>query len=167
MRREAYAPRVTELDLFVPSDPHATSIRPGSAIVGEPSDDDRVLCYYEGGSTSISEWSEKVAHASGRLAERYPVVSRALLERSELVMVGRVGWSKPLSAWIVTEVTDRAALEDWTGSPVLVGPTEEQKRRAAGIIMDNGRNMKAMMAFEGARRAGRDPVEAVLAVAAA
>jgi len=76
-----------------PSSPFARAIAAGSAIVGDPtrSHDGLILVYYEGnmyGAANMRKYSERVLHAAGRLATRYPTIACQYLPPDQLEAVG-------------------------------------------------------------------------------
>lgn len=158
---ETYVPRIQSLLLVVPT--VETNMVPGSAVVAEPIGDDLLSCYYEGGRYDAGmKWEEKVMHASGRLAERYPTAARMTGKVGENVkVVGTVRWDPKLRTWLIAEITDEDALKEWRGEVTSVGASEEQRSRAAGRLLSTG-GSSVMMAYSRAVAEGRDAVQAVL-----
>jgi hypothetical protein len=162
--REQYQPAVTSMGIYVPSGGTGLAhIKPGSALVGVPADEGHIRCYYEGGVYNPSmDFEEKLTLACGRLADRAPTVAVAYADSGEVAKVGTVEWNPILRGWVITELTDEPALRQWAGDIPPVGGSDEQKRRAVGLIIGNGHDVQAMMAYQSAARTGRDAVQAVL-----
>lgn len=78
-------------DVYVPilGSPGARLIEPGSGIVGTIEGND-VTLDYEGGrhADNIVTFADRVMHAAGRHAERYPTVARALVPLESAIRVG-------------------------------------------------------------------------------
>jgi hypothetical protein len=158
---EKYVPRVQSLLLAVPT--VVEHVIPGSAVVAEPYGDGMLSCYYEGGRHDPKMgWDEKITHAAGRLAERYPTAARMTgTEGVNVKVVGTVRWDPKLSAWLVDEITDEASLREWRGEDTRIGASDEQRSHAAGRILSTG-GASVMTAFAIAKAEGRDAVQAVL-----
>lgn len=130
-------PRDTILGLFVPNGRRDMGIAPGSAIVGllHGQDDDwHVEAYYEGAVHGQSmTFEEKLQIAAGRMIDRAPTTAFGFYSADDLEEVGKVARSEHLRGWIVTAIKDRASLEVWAGESVVIGGSDEMRRRAAGI----------------------------------
>jgi len=81
--------------VYVPSNPASTRIDAGSGIVStDPpaaTDGGRIAVDYEGnryGSSSMRTWADRIHHAAGRCATRYPTIARAVLPADALTRVG-------------------------------------------------------------------------------
>lgn len=94
--------------LLIPQDPHQPpwGIVPGSGIVthDEAAPDARGghLIYYEGnlnGSEDLRNFWDRVIHAAGRLAKRYPTVACAWVEdwRTGFYLAGRFDYARYLA----------------------------------------------------------------------
>ncbi|QAY80481.1 hypothetical protein [Sphingosinicella sp. BN140058] len=163
-----YQPEVPEMGLYIPAaTPALAAVKKGSAIVGAPREGYLVV-YYEGGIYQHNKdmpFAEKLAIAAGRLSDRAPTVALAAVQDSDVQRVGTVSYDQILRGWILSDLTDAAALADWLGSgdELVVGGTPEQRQRAAGLILDEGRGgTGAIMAYQRARAEGRDGIEALI-----
>lgn len=159
-----YCPAIAEMDLYVPkTGTHIfNDVIPASAVVGVPGPDSHIRCYYEGGMYQAIEFHEKIAIACGRLADRAPTTAFAHVPTSDLAKVGTVKWDAVLRAWIINEITDPSTLEAWAKVVPELNGTRSQRERAAGLIIDNGKNQKAIIAWQAAIRANLDPVEELI-----
>lgn len=94
-------------------------IVPRSAIVGRPLKlrDDLVDVYFEGnmhGASNLVAFADRLSCAAGRLRAAYPTVAAARLDREALLEVGEYD----LDRLVVTSVTNKRALEDWSGESI-------------------------------------------------
>lgn len=76
-----------------PDSPMAKTLKPGSAIVGDPDKitEGRAHIYYEGnvyGAENMRQYTERLLHAGGRLTTKYPTVAQAFIPLDELDEVG-------------------------------------------------------------------------------
>ena len=158
-------PSDTVLNLYVPSGARPLMIADGSAIVGLPNgegDDCRIEAYYEGAvHGQRMDFEEKLQHAAGRMLHRAPTTSFGFYDVEDLMIVGEVARSERLHGWIVTNVIDRQALDDWAGEDVPAGGSDTLRQRAAGIAW--GRMSPAeQMQLQMRSQAGRPLSELVL-----
>lgn len=114
--RPSYLPDDLLLDVLVPTrvGPYQT-IDEGSAVVGVPLDENRVLAYYEGWIhgqyaelSKRERWEHGVLHAAGRMVTNYPTVATAHLDAWD---VTKVGTYNPKTRELV--VTDEDVLRAW------------------------------------------------------
>ena len=153
--------------LYVPAAGSNTGIDDGSAIVGEP-EIKRIGVDYEGnryGASNVQTFEEKVAHAAGRRAARYPTTARASYPADSLIEVGSVRYDEVMRSWIICDITDHDALEAWSPGPHIVGGSEELKSRAAGIRY-NSFNSSEVTRVAMKQSWGTPLIEAILKVAA-
>ena len=105
------------LAVFVPTDPARTlSIDSGSGIVGTV-DGPMTVIDYEGnryGSTSMVTWADRVHHAAGRHADRYPTVARSVVPAVTLVQVGTFDSER---GQVHLDPAQGARVADWLGIP--------------------------------------------------
>lgn len=155
-------PADTALGLYVPVDATRLGIAEGSAVVGRETEDGMVLAYYEGSvHGQRMDFEEKVQHAAGRMAHRYPTASMGLYPEAELTRAGSVERSDRLGGWIVADVSEPALLEKWAGAAVAVGGSDAMRQRAAGIAW--GRlSPAARMQLQMRARDGRSMTDLVL-----
>lgn len=86
-------------------------IDPGSGIVAfrVAGDEDKLMLYYEGnryGAENLKKWDERVEHAYGRMAAKYPTTAMICLDASLFDVVGTTDGAR-------VDVFDRAALARW------------------------------------------------------
>lgn len=89
----------------------------GSGIVGtpHPPGTDRVLIDYEGnlyGSENLKTYEDRLLHAGGRHAVRYPTVARMAARSEDLLLVGSYDTETR-----ELHVSDQPALDAWTAQP--------------------------------------------------
>lgn len=101
------------LAIYVPThDSHLRkTIVAGSAIVGSPAEDDRIMIDYEGNiynSSNMVSFDNKLLIAAGRHIDHYPTVARSWVKGSELIPVGTYDYDTHQ-----IEVFDIAALGEW------------------------------------------------------
>lgn len=75
-----------EAFVYIPHPDAATPIRPGSSIVGVPTENGVVL-YYEGnlyGAENLVSYTDRIRHAAGRLFARYPTVAKMFVTAERL-----------------------------------------------------------------------------------
>lgn len=151
--------------LYVPAPDAVTSIRPRSAIVGDPGECG-IDVHYEGGSqaANVQSFDERVLQAAGRRAQNYPTIACALLPAKALVDVGEVRYDTLLRRWIVSDVTDATALEAWVGEPVAMGGSEAFRNEALGSLFSRFTS-QGMVDYSIAIRTGLTPAEAIQTVA--
>lgn len=108
------------LDVLVPRpDTVAASfIMPGSGIVGSYREENGpYVCDFEGnlyGADVLKTHEQRVVHAAGRHAVRYPTVARAHYPKRDFIVVGSIdtdGWRVMLAPG----ETEQAALKEWLG----------------------------------------------------
>ncbi len=105
--------------VYVPADAHRTAILAASGIVGTPTADNRqVLVDYEGDKMGPTEqfalWADRINHAWGRHADRYPTVARAVLASDDLVAVGVYD---PVEGVVALEPGCEERVADWLSVP--------------------------------------------------
>jgi hypothetical protein len=151
--------------IYVPAPGVTTTIRPGSAIVGERRDD-RIGVDFEGGgrSENVRTFEDFVTHAAGRRSQNYPTIARASYDAGDLVDVGEVRYDGMLREWIISDILDESALDAWAPGPHVVGGSPELMRRATGRMFSRfGSQAHVDLAI--ARQMGTPIEEAVLAIA--
>lgn len=158
-------PDDTVLNLYVPSESSRLNVAARSAIVGLPRNDadyPGIEIYYEGAVYGQDmDFEGKIQIAAGRMLHRAPTTAFGFHRAKDLILVATVARSERLRGWIVTDVTDRNALETWAGEPVAVGGSAALKARAAGIAW--GRLSPArQMDLQVRAGAGADLAEMVL-----
>lgn len=159
--RQPYVPSVTEVSLYVPVEGKLTHIKVGSAIVGLPTDDGHIRCYFEGNLYGqAAAFDERLTIAAGRLADRYPTVAIAYAKDDEVIRVGSARWDALLHSWVVAEITDAPALEAYVGELPAIGGSDNQRSRAAGQILSD--DPQAHIALAQAQQRGLDVIQAVL-----
>lgn len=106
-----------------PSTPLATTLKAGSAIVGDPTalTEGRVCIYYEGNvynAENMRYFSERLLHAAGRLTTKYPTVAQAFISLDELDEVGVYNTDAKQAL-----ISDPETLRAWCpDADVLTGP---------------------------------------------
>lgn len=164
MKTSQYEPAIPGMALYVPAPGSLIEslVLPRSALVGVDHPNGSIRCYYEGGKYGPMDFAERLSLACGRLSERAPTTSFAVVKADELVLVGSAKWDAVLSAWIIDNISDPVAFKAWTGDDAVVGGTRAQHERAAGMLVSKGPNAQAMVAWQTAISANRDPVEALI-----
>lgn len=151
--------------LYVPAAGSPTTIRPGSAIVGERRGD-RIEVDYEGGgrSSNVVTFEDFVTHAAGRRSQRYPTVARGSFPADALIEVGEVRYDGLLREWIISDLIDGTALRAWAPGDHVVGGSPELKRNACGRLFSRF-GSQAHVDYAIARQIGTPVEDAVLAIA--
>ncbi len=149
------------MSLYAPVPEKLEHILGRSAICGLP-EEQHLRLAYEGGRYSEIDFVEKLQIAAWRLSDRAPSVAVAHAHPEDVREIALVVYDPVLRGWVIEEIRDEQTALDWLGEVPVTGGTEEQKRRAAGLIMSGGSNTAAMMAFQRAKAMHNDPVEAVL-----
>lgn len=102
-----------DLGIYVPVDKALKSVlHEKSALVGHEVIGDGVLIYYEGNihnASNLTEFSQRLACAAGRLVENYPTVAKMMVRPEQVRAVG----TYTTDGWRVIEVTDRPTLAEW------------------------------------------------------
>lgn len=105
------------LEVYVPVGDAPARIAPGSAIVGQAPQDERITVHYEGwvhGAAQYAhldargQWQAGVEHAAGRLVCAYPTAATAHLPRQTLKPIGTY---HPTTRALI--VNDEEALDAW------------------------------------------------------
>jgi hypothetical protein len=157
-------PKIDRMRLYIPvsGTPLRVHVEERSVIAGTATEG-RVSCAYEGGMYDPNmTFDEKLTIACWRLSERSPSVAYATPPEDELLAVAEVAWDKTLRAWTIAEVLDHGAFVAWFGEEPVIGGSREQRQRAAGLIIDNGRNVQAVMVMQRANAANEDAIEAII-----
>lgn len=157
----------TEYRLYVPAAGSLTHIDDGSAIVGEP-EGDRIGVDFEGnryGACNMQTFEDRITHAAGRRAYRYPTTARASYPADALIEVGTVRYDELMRSWIISDITDRQALQAWSPEQHVVGGSEELKSRAAGIRY-SGFSPSEMTTVALKQSSGTPLIDAIFKVAA-
>lgn len=120
-RMQARAAEGASLTIYVPKPGQQGSIRPRSAIVGDPKPGTgEVLAYLEawihgpaqyGHLDARGLWEAGVVHAAGRCFTRYPTVARAACMLHDLIAVGTI----EADGNRIT-ITDEEAVQTWLTS---------------------------------------------------
>lgn len=102
--------------IFVPKPGHELGIAPGSALVAgmEQPHKDLAVVYYEGNVYDVPDlraFAQKLLHAAGRQAVRYPTVARMTIPRQSLIEVGHYDYPSQR----IVQVTNAEALQAWIG----------------------------------------------------
>jgi len=155
----------TRYRLYVPAPGVDTHIDAGSAIVGDIRDGMHDVHYERGGASNVRTFEERIIHAAGRRAHRYPTVARSLLPATDLVDVGSVAYDPVLRHWFIEEILDEAALEAWTPGPHVVGGSPAMRAESAGRLYSR-LNASGMTGVAMEMAAGMPMADAVAAVAA-
>jgi hypothetical protein len=106
--------------VYVPAVVAATTIDPGSGIVGT-GQGDRLLIDFEGnrfGSSTMVTFADRVHHAAGRHKDRYPTIARHLVKPESMRKVGTFDDERGEVA--LDSSAAAAALAQWCS----LGPTE-------------------------------------------
>jgi hypothetical protein len=124
----------TEYRLYVPAAGATTGIDDGSAIVGEP-EGDRIGVDFErgGNAVNVQTFEEKILHAAGRRAQRYPTIARRSYPASDLVEVDAVRYDGALRRWVIADIYELDTLEAWAPGPHHIGGSPALLSEAAGI----------------------------------
>ncbi|AXK44066.1 hypothetical protein [Erythrobacter aureus] len=154
-------PQVPRLTLYEPVLGKLGGFIAATVLVGTQ-EEDYIRCSYEGGKYTPMDFVEKLQIAAWRCSERHASVAHCHAQPYDVTEIGAVVYDEVMRGWIVEEITNETAANSWLGEVPVIGGTDEQKQRAAGLIMKNGSNVPAMMAFTQAKAMNRDPVEAVL-----
>lgn len=75
----------------VPDSPADALIDQRSGVVGQPNGGERIHVYFEGnryGAVNMRTLGERVWHAYDRMAQSYPTVAQAFIDRKDLIRVG-------------------------------------------------------------------------------
>lgn len=122
-----------EYHLYVPAPHMIHDIRRGSAIVGEPMGGHIEIDYEGGGASNVRTFEDKLHHAAGRRAQRYPTVAREARKPEDLVAVGRARYDEAVRHWVIADIVDAEALEAWAPGPHVIGGSDELTMHAAGL----------------------------------
>lgn len=142
-----------EYRLYVPAPGATTLIDGGSAIVGERRGDLVDVHYERGGADNVRTFEDRLTHAAGRRAQRYPTSARSVHPAADLIDVGSVRYDGTLRRWVIASVDDPAALCAWSPGPHEAGGSETLRREAAGALY--GRLSSAGLADVAIAAAGR------------
>lgn len=155
----------TTYRLYVPDPDVFTTIRRGSAIVGERRLD-RIEVDYEGGgrSSNVRTFEDFITHAAGRRSQRYPTVARSGFHADDLTDVGEVRYDGVLREWVISDIQNVDVLEAWAPGPHVIGGSPELITRAIGRMFSRF-GSQAHIDLAVARRMGRPVEEAILAIA--
>ncbi len=113
-----------ELTIYVPRTPipHSlANIKPGSALVGDPSAA-RTVVYHEGnvyGADNLRTFAQRLNCAAGRLETRYPTIARISVNNDDLVDVGTARKDPASLYWIVDDIRQLNLLQHWLGCESL------------------------------------------------
>lgn len=116
--RPSFLDERLNLTVYIPTDPLVASmVAPGSALVGLPMGDGRVLVYYEGwihGAAQYADldargkWEGGLDHAASRMVTNYPT-SALMSPKAETLTA--IGTYNPVTRTVV--VDDEESLEGW------------------------------------------------------
>lgn len=120
--------------LYVPKDPAKTGIDAGSAIVGEEMGEYIGVDYERGGASNVQTFEEKILHAAGRRAQKYPTVARSAYPPADLQDVGSVRYDPLLRRWVIESIDNLEALEAWAPGPHAIGGSDRLRQEAAGLL---------------------------------
>ena len=97
-----------------PGTPPAQAIAPGSAIVGQPVDDQQVQCYYEGAVHGQEmSFDDKLMHAADRLVTHYPTCACGVFYREDLFEVGTFVFTDDWASKKFTPSSKKPMLDAW------------------------------------------------------
>lgn len=119
-------------DVWVPRPSTALGIDPRSAIVSSVAQDGQThrVCDLEGnrlGADNLQSFPQRLLHAAGRAAQRYPTMGRAQFELTDLTHVGQFD----LRLRRLIAITDHDALANYLSPepvPVVLDATEARRR---------------------------------------
>lgn len=163
MPRSKITPAITSFSIYVPKGPALDHVAKTSAIVGHAHlGDDLIRCAFEGGIYQDMPFDERLIIACWRLAAPSPSVAYAAVRSTDVTEIGTAAWDSALQTWVVSEIHDTAAAEDWFGELPEIGGSAMQRKRGAAFILDEGRNLAAVAAYQAACKNGEDGYEAII-----
>lgn len=121
--------------------PAVADVLPGSGIVGAP-EGGHVLIDFEGnrnGASNIVTFADRVHHAAGRAATRYPTVARRLVPREAVSEVG--GYDEDEGVVVLDGPDAAETLAAWLGVAAL----DEAQLRSTGAHHERRREAQAAM----------------------
>ena len=126
---------MNRLGIYVPKDGTALSLHPrGTGFVGEPRSGYLLVHYEEPGNISnIKTFEDRLNHAAGRLAARYPTSKMSGPQPKEMNLVGFVTHCEEVG-WYISLITNQALLEEWAPGPQDVGGGQDFAQR---VLMRN------------------------------
>ena len=102
----------------------------GTGFVGEPRGNHLLIHYEEPGNyANVVTLEDRLNHAAGRLAERYPTSKMTGADPDEVSLVGFVTHCEGVG-WYISLITNQQLLEDWAPGPHPVGGSTEFTQRA-------------------------------------
>lgn len=126
------------LTVYLPADPAESIIAAGSGIVGTPAHEfmpmlpegDRLTIDYEGdlfGAANIVTYADRVLHAAGRHAAKYPTTARTTLSVEDLTAVGTFDGER-----VTIKRAAYPAVAEWIDVP--------EEELEAQLLIDGGRS---------------------------
>lgn len=116
------------LDVLVPRTGYEkffAGLHPGSAMVSRPADDQQGTreVFYEGNvynAPELRRFQDKLLHAAGRLANRYPTIARMTVPAEAVIVVATYDTVR----WDYAEVVDAKRLLAYSGEAIESPPPQ-------------------------------------------